>query len=124
MQNQTSLQKTGNSGEAAVANHLQKQGFTILAQNYSKPYGEIDLIAQKDDVLAFIEVKTRHNPLFDMAELVPYSKQKKIIPTALTYCAANNIANMVYRFDVAMVVQTGNAQYEISIIENAFGQGW
>lgn len=124
MQNQTPLRKTGNAGEQAVANYLQKLGFTILEQNYSKPYGEIDLIAQKDDVLAFIEVKTRHNPLFDMAELIPYSKQKKIIQTALAYCAANRIDNMVYRFDVAMVIQAGNSAYEISIIENAFGQGW
>lgn len=116
--------KTGNAGEQAVAAHLEKQGFTILECNYTQSFGEIDLIARKDDVLSFVEVKTRRNPLFDMAELISYPKQKRIIQTALTYCAVNRIDNMVYRFDVAMVIQTGNNQYDISIIENAFGQGW
>lgn len=121
---QTPLRKTGNAGEQAVADYLERIGYEILALNYSQPYGEIDIIAQKGDVLAFCEVKTRRNPLFDMAELISYPKQKRIIQTALTYTAAHNIIDKVFRFDVALVTQTGNAQYEISIIENAFGQGW
>lgn len=49
----------GRQGEALVAEYLQKRGYTILARNYTVRGGEIDLIAEDDRVLAFVEVKTR-----------------------------------------------------------------
>ena len=48
----------GNEGELLAANYLQKQGFEILKMNYRKPWGEIDVIAKKHEIIHFVEVKT------------------------------------------------------------------
>jgi len=49
---------TGNLGEKVVANYLARQDFEILGMNYLKKWGEIDIIAKKDDKIHFVEVKT------------------------------------------------------------------
>jgi len=52
----------GSAGEDAAARHLEERGFTVVARNYRyRRYGEIDLIARKDDLLVFVEVKTRRS---------------------------------------------------------------
>ncbi len=50
--------ETGNKGELLTAEYLKNLGFTILGMNYRKQWGEIDVVAQKDDRVHFIEVKT------------------------------------------------------------------
>jgi len=50
--------KVGSIGENLSASHLKSLGFTILAMNYLKQWGEIDVIAKKDDKVHFVEVKT------------------------------------------------------------------
>jgi len=51
-------QKTGEIGENIAVRFLVKHGFSILDQNYTKKWGEIDIIAKKDDKLYFVEVKS------------------------------------------------------------------
>ena len=76
-------QKTlGNQGEKLVADELQKQGFTILARNYRKQFGEIDLIASKKNLLIFVEVKLRSSSTIDLAELIVPVKQRRISAAA------------------------------------------
>ena len=60
--------QTGDKGEAYAAKYLKKHKYKIIARNYKKPYGEIDIIAENKEVIAFVEVKTEkrillHNPL-------------------------------------------------------------
>ena len=50
---------TGNKGEALAAEYLSQQGYTILHQNWRYSHWEVDIIAEKDGILHFIEVKTR-----------------------------------------------------------------
>ena len=71
----------GKKGENLVIEYLKQQGFTILAQNYRQTYGEIDIVAQKQELVAFIEVKLRTNHYYTIADLIPIGKQKKIIKT-------------------------------------------
>ena len=52
------MQITGELGEKICSAYLSKKGFNILERNYTKKYGEIDIIAQKDGVIHFIEVKS------------------------------------------------------------------
>lgn len=111
----------GKQGEDLVAKYLEKNGYQILDANYSQKFGEIDLIAQKDDVLAFVEVKLRRNPKFYISELISIPKQRKIIKTALHYISKNQSTDMVYRFDVALLEKVDNSEeYAISYIKNAF----
>ena len=109
----------GDAGELAVQEFLKKQNFKIIAKNYKSRWGEIDIIAQKKDVISFIEVKTRKNAYFPISQVVNYSKQRKIIKTAKMYILRHNIYNKVCRFDVATVLLNNN-YYDIDYIENAF----
>jgi putative endonuclease len=109
----------GKEGELLVAQHLQKHGYTILTQNYRKRFGEVDIVAQKKDTVAFVEVKWRHNPLVDPAELIGFSKQKKIISIAKHFLAQHNEEEIICRFDVALIEDNNNS-ITLQYIENAF----
>lgn len=112
-------QTFGIQSEAFVAQLLEKDKFVILERNYKKFFGEIDIIAQKDDIIAFIEVKARTNPRASMFELITPAKQRKIKQTASDYIIRNNFENATYRFDVALI-SYNNKQESISYIPNAF----
>lgn len=110
----------GKQGEAYVARYLMAHGFHICLLNYSTRQGEIDIIAKKEDILAFVEVKIRRTSYFPLSELIPPLKQKKIIKTALSYIANHKIRNMAYRFDVALLEISPLGEYTITYLENAF----
>src|SRR5690349_18554241 len=96
-------QVAGIQGEEFVAQQLVRAGYTIHARNYRKMYGEIDLIAEKGSVIAFVEVKFRKKNFIHPAELIPPSKQSKIIKTALSFLSEHNFAQKIARFDVALI---------------------
>jgi putative endonuclease len=113
----------GKKGEELVALYLKKQGYTICACNYTKRCGEIDIIAQKDHVRAFVEVKLRQSHYFTLSEVVTPAKQRKIITTARFYNSQiDDTIDMIYRFDIALVEHNGK-DYDITYIPNAFTQG-
>ena len=107
-------------GEAQVVTWLKQNGYHILCQNYACKTGEIDIIAQKDEFVCFIEVKTRFITYFDLSELITPSKQKKIINTARRYIALYGNHQQVYRFDVALVEKMPDGLI-VNYIPNAFG---
>ncbi len=110
----------GNAGELFVVQHLQKLGFTICSQNYRKFFGEIDIIACKKNLYIFVEVKTRKSDAMAMGQLISSSKQQKVIKTAQTFIAENQLdRHNVCRFDVALVLQNG-ITFSMEYIENAF----
>ncbi len=109
----------GNKGEGIVANFLVKNNFKILTKNYRARYGEIDIIAQKNELVVFVEVKTRKKLYFPISNVVTTSKQRKITKTAKFFILKNNIINKVFRFDVATVLISVNKS-EIKYIRNAF----
>lgn len=92
--------KKGKIGEDAAVALLIKKGYEIIKRNYYSAYGEIDIIAKKDDELIFVEVKSRrYDSVEKPAEAVTPSKQKKIIKTAEKYLDENE-NNLYPRFDV------------------------
>lgn len=111
--------KLGDAAEQLIANTLIKDGFTILEQNYRTRLGEVDIIAGKDDILAFVEVKMRTTIMFDLSTVITKSKQRKIIRAAKEYLIKNDYYDTkVCRFDVALV-QGLNAK-NITYFPNAF----
>lgn len=114
-----SRKKLGNQAEQYVASHLKKQGYKILERNYRQRFGEIDIITQKGECIAFIEVKARKNDYFNLSQVVSYSKQQKIIKTARYYCAQKQIIEKVLRFDIALVLIEEGA-FDLTYIKNAF----
>lgn len=117
--NNSQTKPKGFLGEAHVVTWLQQNGYIILAQNYACKLGEIDIIARKDNVVSFIEVKTRFITYFDLSELITPGKQKKIIMTAKRYIALHGNHNQIYQFDVALVEKTPEGLV-VSYIPNAF----
>lgn len=107
----------GNQGEERVASLLQSEGFQIVARNYQKPYGEIDVIAERDDLLIFVEVKTRAKELFDLSELITPAKQRKIIAAAKAFITEGHHDDKACRFDVALLEDVHGS---ISYIPDAF----
>lgn len=96
--------RLGTQGEAAAARYLEERGYAILARNYRKRSGEVDIVAQKDGILAFIEVKTRSSSRFGSpAEAVGTGKRRRICSAALHYISENNAADLPARFDVIEV---------------------
>lgn len=112
----------GKKGEQLVAHYLQQQGFTIRELNLRYRCGEIDIIAEKDEVRSFIEVKLRQSHYFALSEVITPSKQRKIVTTARLYNSKHHDACVIYRFDVALVEPNGD-DYTITYIPNAFTQG-
>lgn len=55
-------QKTGEIGEGVASRFLMKHGFSILDRNYTKKWGEIDIVAEKENKIHFIEVKSVSKP--------------------------------------------------------------
>lgn len=96
---------SGQFGEAYVAWRLEKKGARILARNWHSRYGEIDIIAQYQNLILFVEVKTRRqgsesNPL----EAVTRGKQRRLICTAQAFLLQKQEwAAYQPRFDVAAV---------------------
>ena len=115
------VNKTGMWGEVYTARYLRDNGYDIIAGNYRCRMGEIDIIAQKDGVVCFVEVKTRgEEPMFRPMEAVDFAKQSRIRATADYYIRETGVETKS-RFDVAEVTLDG--EYKISdfnYIENAF----
>ena len=116
---------TGKLGEDIAVNELLKSGYTILERNFTKRCGEIDIICRKNDIICFVEVKTRHNPIKALPrEAVNLKKQKRIKETAEKYIYEignidSNIYSFNFRFDVAEIMIIEDDIY-FNYIENAF----
>ena len=112
----------GNFGENEAEKFLRKNGYKILERNYTTKLGEIDIIAQKDDYICFVEVKTRSNENYGTPrDAVNYHKQKKIISVAKYYMLTKN-KDMFLCFDVIVVVVNKDKTKveKIEHIEDAF----
>ncbi len=109
----------GNTGESIAAQFLRKIGYKILAQNYRTKHGEVDVIAQKDDVVAFVEVKTRTTTYVPISSVVTPTKQRHIAYTAQHYALTTGIKNKVLRFDI-ITIQGNGTDHQLNHIPNAF----
>ncbi|MEX0940243.1 MAG: YraN family protein [Candidatus Babeliales bacterium] len=103
-------------GEKLIATYLKKNGYSILKQNYRIRGGEVDIIAQQNNTIIFVEVKTRRNSYFNLSQVIVPAKQQAIIRTAEHFLLMHHIKNCVIRFDLALIDNLNNVTY----IPNAF----
>ncbi|MDO8885368.1 YraN family protein [Candidatus Oleimmundimicrobium sp.] len=110
----------GNKGEKLACRYLKRKGYNILQCNYRCKIGEIDIIAQKNEYLIFIEVKTRSSREFgEPFEAVTIYKQERLRRLAESYIVNNQDDKLNYRFDVISILFE-DKKPAIEHIENAF----
>lgn len=124
MSREFEIKERGSIGEKYVCDYLTQRGYVIVTNNYHSLYGEIDIVARKENVLAFVEVKTRTNSSMTGGfESITKYKIRKIIRTVGDYLMNNNSLCQP-RIDCAQVIvdRTDNSLIDISYIENAVEQ--
>jgi putative endonuclease len=95
--------RTGLSAEARAAAYLMVKGYRILAKRFRTPYGEIDIVARRRNLLAFVEVKARAN-LDEAAFAVTPRQQRRIIEAAQAWLMAHpEHADFELRFDAMLI---------------------
>jgi putative endonuclease len=118
--------KLGARGEALAVKYLKGLGYTIVEQNFRVRVGEIDIIAEQEGTLVFIEVKTRTDTRFGPPfESITASKKKHLSKAALEYMNRHDCHDLPARFDVISVQFDTNdfkstSDARIEIIKNAF----
>ncbi len=95
-------------GEEEAAQYLQAQGYAILARNWRKREGELDIVALEGDALAFVEVKTRRTLAYGAGEeSIDSRKQAQLARLAQRFIDENpNLSFRECRFDVVVVDMT------------------
>lgn len=109
----------GKRGELVAKDYLLENGYSIINTNYRNKIGEIDIIAKRDHILIFVEVKTRTSRNYGYPyEAVNRKKQEKIVYCSLLYIQQNKLTNYQLRYDIIEVYLTNKV--EINHIDNAF----
>ncbi|TWO33883.1 endonuclease [Seonamhaeicola sediminis] len=109
----------GKKGEQLAVDFLLKNNYDIIERNYRFEKAEVDIIAQKDDTLAIIEVKTRSTVDFgDPQDFVKPKQIKNLVKAVDEYVTVNDL-DVEIRFDIIAIVKEGN-QYNIEHLEDAF----
>ncbi len=126
-----STKKLGDLGERIAIDYLKKKGYRILAKNYVPQFAdlgktEIDIIAQKEKIITFIEVKTlarNLNSTFLPQDKVDFLKQKKIIKAAEFYLLEKKLFGRPWQIDViALKIDSNSQKAKIWHLENVVSE--
>jgi putative endonuclease len=109
--------QTGTRAENSACAFLESQGFSIVARNFLRRVGELDVVARSGDLLVIAEVRTRDSDRFGgAAASVGYAKQRRICATAALFLQVyRELRHCSVRFDV-IVVRNGACEW----IKHAF----
>ncbi len=116
----------GHAGELLARRHLEREHYAIIETNYASRYGEIDIIASKDGVVSFVEVKARRDKQFgEPFEAVGPRKRSQIRRMAEMWLAEHQrddgFKNLLFRFDViSILLDEADGAAEFIHIKNAF----
>ena len=116
----TIQQEVGKRGEQIAIDYLTEKGYKILERNWYFRKKEIDIIAEKDDFLVIIEVKSRSIGFHeDPKDAVNIKKQRFLIQAANAYVYKYDI-ELEVRFDIITVVFYNEHEYKLNHIDDAF----
>jgi putative endonuclease len=110
--------QTGSLAENSAAAFLESQGFRIVARNFLRRVGELDIVARRDDILIVAEVRTRARDDFGgaAASVGPAKQRRIVMTTALFLQGHREYARCRVRFDV-LIVRDGRVEW----LKHAFG---
>ena len=115
-----SVRETGRLGEAMAAQLLEQSGYTITALNMHTRYGEVDIIAQGDGCICFVEVRTRQKDgMVSPLESITPAKRRKIVMSALTYLH-DHPTQLQPRFDLFAILIQGDKVDSYEHIKGVF----
>ena len=115
----TERTQLGLAAEEAVCRHLKEKGFSILDRNWRRPWGELDVVALRDGVVHFVEVKASSQQVagFEPFLRADERKMQKVQRTARTWLATRRYSpETEWQMDVASVIMAEAP--EIEIFEN------
>jgi putative endonuclease len=114
------LRGVGQSLERLAEKHLKKAGYRIRDRNVRMKVGEIDIIAEENGVLCFIEVKGRSGTGFGLpAEAVTSEKQRRIYRAAEIYLQRERLGESICRFDIVSILDLTEGR-RVEIFRDAF----
>ena len=110
----------GNVGENLAAAYLERQGFRILTRNFRTRCGEIDLVAEHEGELVFVEVRSLRLPArYLPEETITFEKQKRLSLAAQAYLQSNRQEDAVARFDI-LAVEIDGSKHTVRHLPDAF----
>jgi putative endonuclease len=109
----------GKQGEELAVEFLQKNGYEILETNWTFQKAEVDVIAQKEDVLAIVEVKTRSSIDFGLPQDFVKPKKIQLLVKAVNEYVTSNDLEVSVRFDIIAIHKNAN-EFIIEHLEDAF----
>lgn len=113
-------QRLGELGERIAARWLVRKGWRIIYHRFRNGRRDIDLVAQRDALIAFVEVKARKGSDFgDPVEAVDHRKQRELTKSARVWIDRHGRDDDRYRFDVVGVLLDGQ-RVMVKHVENAF----
>ena len=114
--------RTGAAGEKIAREYLSAKGYAILDANWSTTFGELDIVAKRDDVIVFVEVKTRRGANTEAAlEAVTPAKHERMLKAAYQYLRDQDIdPETQWRLDVIAVAISADRRPRIDHVEDAF----
>lgn len=116
----TVKETTGKLGEKIASIFLQKNGYSIIDRNFKVKFGEIDIIASKDEVIHIIEVKTKTSDNKGMPyEQVNSKKLRNLIRLTVLYTKYKKIKDSKLSIDIVSILLDKNFKsYDIKLFEN------
>lgn len=113
----------GRAGEDAAWRAYERNGYSLVARNWRCKAGELDIVAERGDMVVFCEVKTRSGSGFGAGfEAVTVSKQARLRRLAELFLYESRLRPQHVRFDVASVLlpRRGNGFSDVQIFDDAF----
>ncbi|WP_027138209.1 YraN family protein [Gaetbulibacter saemankumensis] len=109
----------GKKGEQLAVDFLINKGYVIIERNYRFDKAEVDIIAQKAEILAIIEVKTRSSTDFGNPQDFVKPKQiQRLVKAVDEYITVNQL-NVEVRFDIIAIIKL-QGDFKLDHLENAF----
>jgi putative endonuclease len=109
----------GKFGEELAEGFLKQNGYTILETNWTFQKAEIDIIAQKENILAVVEVKTRSSIEFGLPQDFVKPRKIQLLVKAVNEYVVSNDLDVAVRFDI-IAIYKADKEYKIDHIQEAF----